>query len=171
MYELVIRRTHWESFRSNRHQQGVQMATFSDFGGKILVPLPKTKRSHPTHFQTLTVKSIFMFRLSPWRKWSCNQENTLGKFQEQPTSARGPNGHIFPFLGQNLGTGPIFWARFEKILKCSLWSQFSFSGLALEICIWTRNQENTLGKFQEQPTSARGPNGHIFPFLGSRMPI
>ena len=34
-----------------------------------------------------------------------------------------------------------------------MWSQFSFSGLALE-GKWSGNQENTLVKFQEQPTSA-----------------
>ena len=36
--------------------------------------------------------------------WTRNHQKLLGEFQEQLASARGPNGHIFPFLGQNLGT-------------------------------------------------------------------
>ena len=39
VYELVIIKSFWESFRSNWHQQGVQMAIFFHFWGKILVPL------------------------------------------------------------------------------------------------------------------------------------
>ena len=45
----------------------------------------------------------------------------------------------------------------KLILKWSLWSQFSFSGLVLQGNS-SGNQFSRLVKFQEQRTSARGPN-------------